>query len=123
MGETTGLPETSAMKTGKSGDIMIDCPYCDFARPVAACLSTCESKIVNWCPKIKTVPIEHLDLVAPKALRGKPHLESAWQERRDFFLAPVTEPRLSHEDDYDPDTHGGGGVLGADELELIQPDP
>jgi len=122
MGESTGLPETSAMKTGKSGDIMIDCPYCDFARPVAACLSTCEPNIVNWCPKIKTVPIEHLDLVAPKALRGKPHLEGAWKERRDFFLTPVAEPRASWEDDYDPDVHGGGGVVTADELGVSEPE-
>lgn len=110
-GELAGLTE------GKGGDIMIDCPYCSFKRPVAACLATCEYHIVNWCPKIKTVPVEVLDEMAPKALQGKPHLEDAWAERRSFFTEPVRETRSSHEDDFDPETHGGGGVKTAQEIE------
>ncbi len=118
MDVTTGSPPTSAMQMGKSGDIMIDCPYCNFARPVAACLATCEENIINWCPKIKTVAIEELDEVAPKALRGKTHLEDEWKRRRPFFLEPVLEVRAAHEDDYDREIHGGGGLKGVEDLML-----
>ncbi len=120
MDVTTGLPDTSVMKVGKGGDIMIDCPYCDFARPVAACLATCEDNIVNWCPKIKTVSIEELDAVAPKALRGKSHLELEWQRRREFFSLPVLEARGHYEDAYDREVHGGGGLKSIEDLRLQQ---
>jgi hypothetical protein len=43
-----------------------------------------------------------------------------WQARRDFFTTPVLgDPRASAEDPYDPDEHGGGGVLSGDDLPVI----
>lgn len=114
MAENEG--ELAGLTRGKGGDIMIDCPYCSFKRPVAACLATCEFHIVNWCPKIKTVPVEVLDEMAPKALLGKPHLQDAWAERKSFFVEPVRDVRSSHEDDFDVEIHGGGGVKTAEEL-------
>lgn len=119
-GNEEGQP-LAGLSKGKSGEIMIDCPYCSFRRPVAACLATCEFNIVNWCQKIKTIPVEDLDEAAPKALQGKEHLKKAWEERRSFFVEPVRgTPRPNYEDDYEPEAHGGGGVMTAEELKVVQ---